>query len=40
LGSDNRNRLGSRFFRQRRRSTTTRVAPFPLRLVHETLQEG
>ena len=40
LGSHNRNRLGSRFICQRRRSTTTRVAPCPLRLTHETLQEG
>ena len=40
LGADNRNRLGSRFIRQRRRSTTTRVAPCPLRLTRETLQEG
>ena len=40
LGSDNGNRFRPSFIRQRRRSPTTRVAPCPLRLTTETLQEG
>ena len=40
LGADNRNRFRSSFVRQLRRSATTQVAPCPLRVSQETLQEG